>query len=167
MTRTIRIDDDVYEGLKKSADPFEDTPNTVIRKLLIKANIIKKTTESTSNSIRSRAKRGVLTPQAVYEEWLLHTLWHEFHGKAHKADVTKATIRAMQNHNLLIDEDFGEVPSGGQIIADNKIAWGRNELKKLASIRNDSRFGTWELTEKGIEEAKRIDPPKNRQNFMK
>jgi hypothetical protein len=31
---TIRIDDDVYEGLQALAEPFVDTPNTVIRRLL-------------------------------------------------------------------------------------------------------------------------------------
>ena len=63
MTRTIRIDDDVYEGLKSLADPFEDTPNIVIRKLLIKTNIIKGKDESGANVRKPRAKRGVLTQQ--------------------------------------------------------------------------------------------------------
>ena len=34
MARMIRIDDDIYECLKKMATPFEDTPNTVLRKIL-------------------------------------------------------------------------------------------------------------------------------------
>jgi hypothetical protein len=34
MSPTIRIDDDVFEELKKHAEPFVDTPNTVLRRLL-------------------------------------------------------------------------------------------------------------------------------------
>jgi hypothetical protein len=34
MTPTIRVDEDVYERLKDEAEPFIDTPNTVLRRLL-------------------------------------------------------------------------------------------------------------------------------------
>lgn len=34
MTPTIRVDDEVYDQLKENAEPFVDTPNTVIRRLL-------------------------------------------------------------------------------------------------------------------------------------
>lgn len=34
MSPTIRIDDDVYDKLKEQAEPFVDTPNTVLRRLL-------------------------------------------------------------------------------------------------------------------------------------
>lgn len=34
MSPTVRIDDEVYEKLKANAEPFVDTPNTVLRRLL-------------------------------------------------------------------------------------------------------------------------------------
>jgi len=34
MAPTVRVDDDVYEELKAHAEPFVDTPNTVLRRLL-------------------------------------------------------------------------------------------------------------------------------------
>ena len=34
MSPTIRIDDDVFDALKKHAEPFVDTPNTVLRRIL-------------------------------------------------------------------------------------------------------------------------------------
>jgi hypothetical protein len=34
MSPTIRIDDDVYEMLKRKAEPFVDTPNSVLRRWL-------------------------------------------------------------------------------------------------------------------------------------
>ena len=33
-TKTIRVDPEVYKELKKRADPFEDSPNDVIRRVL-------------------------------------------------------------------------------------------------------------------------------------
>lgn len=34
MAPTLRVDDDVYEQLKRHAEPFIDTPNSVLRRLL-------------------------------------------------------------------------------------------------------------------------------------
>ena len=34
MAPTVRVDDEVYEQLKANAEPFVDTPNTVLRRLL-------------------------------------------------------------------------------------------------------------------------------------
>ncbi|MCX4798232.1 hypothetical protein OG497_30170 [Streptomyces sp. NBC_01242] len=34
MSRTIRVDDDVFARLQSLAEPFTDTPNSVIRRLL-------------------------------------------------------------------------------------------------------------------------------------
>ena len=40
MMPTIRIEDDVFEGLQSLIKAFSDTPNTVIRRLLIEKGII-------------------------------------------------------------------------------------------------------------------------------
>ena len=34
MSKTIRIDDDVFEALKKKGQPFIDTPNSILQKIL-------------------------------------------------------------------------------------------------------------------------------------
>lgn len=154
MTRTIRIDDDVYEGLKKIADPFEDTPNTVIRKLLMRQGLIDKKPKVT---LPSKSERKNITPQAVYEEWLVHILWKEFDGKTTKKEATKATIKAMQEMNILKDVDFKPV-STGDPRAENLIAWGMSNQKKQGFIKSNSPIGIWELTEKGIEKAKNFIP---------
>lgn len=36
-SHTIEIDDDVFQYLKRRAEPFEDTPNTVLRRELLKS----------------------------------------------------------------------------------------------------------------------------------
>lgn len=149
MTRTIRIDDDVFEGLKKIADPFEDTPNTVIRKLLVEKGLIETKPKVTA------PRKEKITPQAVYEEWLAYILWKEFNGSATKHEVTNAVIKAMQEKNILKEIDFEPV-STGESRAVNLIAWGRSVLKKQGFIRPDSQRGIWELTEEGIEKAKKF-----------
>ena len=39
MSRKIEIDNEVWNFLKNHAEPFEDTPNTVLRRLLLNNNI--------------------------------------------------------------------------------------------------------------------------------
>ena len=39
---TIRIDDDVFAALQKKAEPFTDTPNSVIKRLLEEAGALPK-----------------------------------------------------------------------------------------------------------------------------
>lgn len=48
MWRKIEVDSDVWKALKKHAEPFEDTPNSVLRRLLLQNE--SKTTRNTSNS---------------------------------------------------------------------------------------------------------------------
>lgn len=151
---TIRVDQEVFEGLQKLAEAFIDTPNTVIQKLLVEKGVIEGSKEKiVSTNKPSRAKRGNLTPQYVYEEWLLKMLWAKFKGKAKKAEVTAETIKAMGN--ILKEVDFEPVTTG-EPRAENTIAWARNALKERGLISNDSQRGVWELTEQGIEKAKQL-----------
>jgi len=75
MMPTIRVDEQVFEGLQKLGETFVDTPNTVIQKLLVEKGVIEVASEKAESTNKpSRAKRGNLTPQYVYEEWLLKYL---------------------------------------------------------------------------------------------
>jgi len=162
MSKLIRIDADIYESLKKLADPFEDTPNTVIRKLL--AHDLSSITGGIKipprNPETGRIKKGKATPQPVYEEWLMYILWKEFQGKARKKEITSAVISNMQKFGVLKEVDFVKV-STGETRAENTIAWGRNRLKEEGFIVSNSPAGIWELTEKGIIKAKNIMPTKS------
>ena len=154
MMPTIRVDQEVFEGLQKLAEAFIDTPNTVIQKLLIEKGVLDSAEQKVSATKKStRAKRGKLTPQHVYEEWLLKTLWNKFNGKAKKGEVTTETIKAMEA--ILADADFEKV-STGEPRAENTIAWARNALKERDLIKSDSPRGVWELTEPGVEKAKQL-----------
>lgn len=163
---TIRLDDDVFEGLKSLAEPFTDTPNTVIRRLLEERDAFSKPkrvsaspaapTEKSAIDGKSPSPRVVgLTPQATYEKYLLHVLATRFKGKGDKHDVTKAVLALLQTRETLRPADLETVKTG-ESKAENTIAWGRNALKERGLISRSSPRGIWELTQKGLKEGQEL-----------
>ncbi|WP_218668971.1 winged helix-turn-helix domain-containing protein [Variovorax sp. KK3] len=164
---TIRIDDDVLEMLKKLAEPFVDTPNSVIRRLLEGQNASPKkappaaveATPAITVKVKPKSSRGSLTPQPTYEDFLLHTLASQFKGRASKDEVTKAVVDLMESRGILGRPDYEEVTTG-ETKAVNTIAWARNALKERGLISHLSSRGTWELTPAGMQAAKDIVLPR-------
>jgi predicted transcriptional regulator len=157
MSPTIRIDDDVYKGLQKLARPFEDTPNSIIRRLLEKSGVIPPAREATRmQTVRTRRSRKG-TPQPMLEEWLLFILGSKFKGAADRTSAIEATMSVLKNYNLLTDADFEKV-STGEPRVENRIAWARHGLKKKGLLKSDSETGYWELTEEGRRKASKLDP---------
>lgn len=164
---TIRVDDDVFEGLKTIAEPFTDTPNSVIRRLLedhgvqlrnsssVEAGVEVPEIQNTNETLRSK---GTLTPQPVYEKYLHYVLANQFNGSATKHDATKAVVQLMKKNGYITSADMQRV-STGETKAENTIAWSRNALKEAGVISRNSLRGVWDLTDKGIESAKHIDLP--------
>ena len=84
---TIRIEEDVLEGLKKLAEPFVDTPSSVIRRLLEEKGLVRKEPEAVrATGVQKLPSSSALelTPQSVYEQFLLVTLDDEFKGRGDK-----------------------------------------------------------------------------------
>ncbi len=141
---TIRIDDEVFEALKKLAEPLVDTPNSVLRRLLDLEE--KKPPSSKPAPAKSQREQ---TPQSVYEENLLAVLAAPpFNGRGNKNDVTLAVVERMMKRSLIPPSDM-EFVATGETKAENKISWGRNLLKNRGLIRADAPRGTWELTAEG------------------
>jgi hypothetical protein len=138
---TIRIDQDVFEGLQKLAQPFVDSPSMVIRRMLEKQGILQEL------PTRSAAPNA-LTPQSVYERYLLVVLHKEFDGRGHKRDVTHAIIKRMMKDGHINAADQ-ELVSTGETKAENTITWARNALKSRGHISRVSPRGIWELTPEG------------------
>lgn len=145
---TIRIDDEVFAGLKQLAEPLVDTPNSVIRRLLEDKGLLQKKpsppkkTEANERPVRDQ------TPQSIYEENLLAVLAEQFNGRGHKKDVTLAVVERMMKRGLIPAADM-EFVATGETKAENKISWGRNALKDRGLIRGDASRGVWELTAEG------------------
>ena len=84
---TIRIDDDVYSWLKSQAIPFEDTPNSVLRRLAgldidkrtaLKQNLRRK--EDNRMAVTADSKGRPITGKYLRELWnvdVVHALYHQ------------------------------------------------------------------------------------------
>ena len=161
---TVRVDEEVFQGLQKLAEPFVDTPSSVIRRLLEEKGVLSKATkvgETETRSKRSSEAQPGLTPQSVYEKYLLTTLARDFNGRAHKREVTLAVIEKMQADGLIGTADQ-ELVATGETKAENTIAWGRNALKERGQISKLSTRGIWELTAEGREAAKYVVLARNK-----
>ena len=161
---TIRIEDEVLEGLKKLAEPFVDTPSAVIRRLLIEKGILAempaRPRPSRTTSVGSgKVLTSQLTPQLIYEQFLLVTLEKDFGGRGDKRGVTQTVIERMVRQGFIGPADL-ELVATGETKAENTITWGRNALKNRGLIARGSRRGMWELTEEGAEAASATELPK-------
>src|SRR5690349_10061259 len=119
MMPTIRIDDDVLNGLKALAEPFVDTPNSVIRTLLQERGVLSKQgpeappadakpeskVERTRESPPKQSTDG-LTPQSVYELFLLHVLAEKSSGSASKREATQRVVHLMKSHGFIGPADL-------------------------------------------------------------
>jgi len=146
---TIRVEQDVFEGLQKLAKPFVDSPSMVIRRMLEDKGVLQVKKEVLKNP---RVAPDALTPQSVYEKYLLHILAREFNGRGHKRDVTHAIVKRMMKDGHIGAADQ-ELVSTGETKAENTITWARNALKQRGYINRAARRGTWELTPEGKIEA--------------
>ena len=149
---TIRLDAHVYEALKKLAEPFVDTPSSVIRRLLEEAGHLQKQKPPPAKAAEKPEPEA--TPQAVYEDLLLKVLDEQFKGRGDKRSVTLAIIERMQKQRLLKPADL-ELVATGETRAENAIAWGRNALKRRGLLKRDSARGVWELTAEGHAQVRR------------
>lgn len=160
MMPVIRIGEDVFRGLQSLAQPFTDTPETVIRRLLEEKGVLPTLIEATERG--SKTEKLVRAPnptrQPIYEQFVLHLLATQFNGKGHKHEVTKAVEAMMRSRGFLGASDMQRV-SSGETRAENTIAWARNALKDRGLISRTSRRGLWELTPKGLKEGLATIPP--------
>lgn len=153
---TIRLEQDVFEGLQQLGKPFVDTPSMVIRRLLEERGVLRGKPPAPKTD---RLAPDALTPQATYEQYLLVVLAKEFDGRGHKRDVTHAIVKRMMKDGFIGAADQ-ELVSTGETKAENTIAWARNALKQRGQINRAARRGMWELTAEGRASAGKVVLPK-------
>ena len=163
---TIRIAEEVFEGLKKLAEPLVDRPSDVIRRLLIEKGILKNLPVKArpvpaTGSRPEKMLTPELTPQQAYEQFLLTTLEEAFGGRSDKRSVTQAVIERMVKQGFIGPAEL-ELVATGETRAENTITWGRNALKNRGLIARGSRRGIRELTDEGRDAAKTAELPKPR-----
>ena len=146
--RTIRVDDEVWQSLQRRATPFEDTPNTVLRRVL---RLDAKTKpESTRRPKRQRALGR--TPQEAYRRPILKALI-ELDGKATAGDVLDRVGEKVQS--TLKPVDYEKV-SSGMIRWRNAAMWERSAMVRDGLLRSDSQRGYWEISERGRTEVQNL-----------
>src|SRR5438128_1218396 len=138
--RVIRVDGDVWRALQRKAMAFEDTPNSVLRRILkINGN-------RSRSTARRRLPRGDRTPQEVFRQPILEAL-HVKGGSSQTAEVLDRVGHILGNK--LTSADRAKL-SHGEIRWRNTAQWERNVMVEEGLLKRNSPRGVWELTEKGI-----------------
>jgi negative regulator of replication initiation len=167
MMPTMRVDDEIWAFLKKHAEPFEDTPNDVLKRLLLGSAAISKTSPTRSPAVSVSSISPTFRPDQEYTHrrtggfWLFgnrhdarsfHDLLIEFSRELRKADNqgferaalslrgTKRTYFSRNAGELKKPEDLG----GGLFVETNlnaNILVGicRALLKELGHDPDDLR----------------------------
>ncbi len=118
MVPTLRVDDDVYDKLKDLAEPFVDTPNTVLRRVL-------KLDGAESAPKQKRARAGELLHRFEYQKPLLAVL-SENGGSMAAKDAVDAVGERLKDR--LRPRDLEPI-SSGMIRWRNRVQWTRNALR--------------------------------------
>ena len=176
MPPTIEIDDEIYELLRRNAEPLVDTPSSVLRRLLgLDTNGDEAGAEPTASSdsppttkprttgrgepgrrtrrrnVRSsrsrRAARGTLLPEPEYELPILRYLVsHD--GRAPSREVTDAVGEELDDRLTPADR---ERLSSGDIRWKNRVAFVRLRLVERGDLDANAPRGTWQITDQGRE----------------
>jgi len=143
--RVIRIDDDVWRALQRKAMPFEDTPNSVLRRIL------RVNGRGARKKGVGRIARGHRTLQQEFRWPILQALYGNG-GSGRTAEVLDRVGEIVKSK--LTDADRRKL-AHGEIRWRNTAQWERNVMVDEGLLKKNSPHGVWELTEKGIKLAER------------
>jgi hypothetical protein len=164
---TIEIDDDVLGALKKRAEPFVDTPNSVLRRLLdidgthelekstnragrVRATRRNRRTRADNRVAGERAPTGTILPEEEYVEPLLQVL-RDRGGRAPAREVIDEVGRRLADRLTRLDKE--PVSSGG-VRWQNRVQFARLRLLERGLLKRNSPRGLWEITDRGSEQVR-------------
>jgi len=139
MSRTIRVDEEVFKALQDRAKPFVDSPNDVLRRLLGLNG------SSGGSGRRPRAPCGIATREADYRPLILACL-AKAGGSAGRREVLKSIEEAMNGR--FKPRDLERLPSGA-VVWVTYASYERTNMVLDGLLKRDSPRGIWELTERG------------------
>lgn len=166
MPPSIDIDDETFDFLKKHAEPFVDTPGSVLRRLLGLARPDQSpgapdsgpqgssrassgdrgSAVSKSRGRRGkRAARGSLLPEAEYEIPILRYL-ADHEGRAPSREVVEGVGKMLSGKFTTTDR---ETLNSGDVRWKNRVAFVRLRLIEKGELNGQAPRGTWEITDKG------------------
>ena len=147
MAPTLRVDDEVYDRLKEEAEPFVDSPNSVLRRLLGLDIPAATPREPRERDFRGRAKSGEILDRRAYDRPILEALARRG-GTGPVSEVLDEVGEALADQ--LTDRDH-EVIATGAVRWRNRAMWRRLRLVEAGLLRKGSPRGIWELTNDGWE----------------
>jgi Mrr N-terminal domain len=171
MSPTIRIDNDVLDKLKEHAEPFVDTPNSVLRRILglapgVESREIEDGAPAAQPARRSRiatrpgssrprrrrssalrAKPGTTLSDAEYAVPILEIL-RDNGGRAPTREVIDALGERLDTR---LSEADRELLSSGEIRWRNRAQFARLNLIEQGDMVRGSPRGVWEISQQGLE----------------
>ena len=149
--RKIRIDEDIYALLKKEAVPFEDEPNTVLRRMLGLRTDTHQDGE-TEGQVRRRISSKHLLPMKEFELSILRSL-ENHSGSASRNTVLKDVFGQLSDRLNAFDlESTRNKESRWQSRAEFK----GHSMRKNGYLDSESR-GMWKLTSKGSQRLRELE----------
>ncbi len=101
--------------------------------------------ESTPRPHRPRSGNQPVTPNSILREYIVQALT-EFGGSARSADVLERMREMLKGR--LTPRDIETRSDGRAIVWENNARWERAAMVREGILRDDSKFGYWELAEK-------------------
>ncbi|HTE84594.1 MAG TPA: winged helix-turn-helix domain-containing protein [Dehalococcoidia bacterium] len=173
MSPSIRIDSEVYQYLQKRAEPFADTPNSVLRRLLSLetrpaedrpasgegrvggADVTRLPARSDRTANVKAVQRngvthlpaGVLLPEDRYYEPILSVLSGSG-GSGATRKLTDEVGRRLAAQLTPLDK---QPTKSGEIRWRNRAKWARNRMVKQGLLAASSPYGIWVITDAGRE----------------
>ena len=168
LPRRIDVDEDVYGSLRASAEPFVDTPNSVLRRLLgldtpsasAAAAIQQRPRPEAprpspkagakgrkAKSSKPRAAAGTLLPEQEYERPLLQALV-DAGGSAPSKQLIERVGELIGER--LTEQDRESLSSGG-VRWQSRIQFVRLRLIERGLMQKDTPRGIWAITDSGKE----------------
>ncbi|MFQ5903791.1 MAG: winged helix-turn-helix domain-containing protein [Candidatus Binatia bacterium] len=133
---TIRIDSEVIEALRKQAVPFEDTPNSVLRRIL---------GLDERRKPEQQLRNGQRAPIDSYRRPILQALV-DLGGEGPTGRVLNRVGELMKS--TLRSADYEET-SSGEPRWRNRARWHRLRMVEEGLIKPNSPHGWWVISEKG------------------
>jgi hypothetical protein len=165
--KTIEIDDDLLDLLKRYAEPFVDTPNDVLRRLLLRAKpdptgkgssnrrapAHEPRAERKQGKPRRRAPSNALLSESAYELPLLKTL-DDAGGRLPTREAVRAVGKAVAGELMPMDHDVLE---HGRERWEMRVQFARLRLVEAGLLERESPRGVWEISRAGRERLQAAD----------
>jgi hypothetical protein len=166
----IEVDEEVFQFLKTRAEPFVDTPNSVLRREFGLVEIERagepadngksvtldiqhvgqgrgaKRKKARQRVRGSRAPAGSLLPETEYVEPILRVI-ADNDGRAPTREVIEGVGAMVSDRLTALDK---EKLSNGAIRWQNRIQFTRLRMVDQGLLKRGSPRGVWEITEEGV-----------------